>query len=391
MRNGPQVALALYLPRLRMKAENRVVTLPARAKINRDGHEYISRTAMAKQLAELLGYAYAGDYDPDQRGTGHVYFVPQETLLHDEAIRLGIHGESDLFGGVVPDPVVATKAITHATVSLGAQAPAMWLHQLAYTLRDVVLPGYSAFSVADLRRAGNLLLRGGHVRIKTARGIGGTGQRVVADEAELEAAIETLDAEELRLHGVVVEQNIGLSQTYSVGELNVAGIRIAYYGSQRVTRNHHGHDVYGGSDLRVIRGRITDILALNLPSTLRLAVRQAAAYDAAITAAFPRFFASRRNYDVLQGLDPGGRFVSGVLEQSWRIGGASPAEIAALEAFKADPQLQVANASVREIYTAAVPLPAHAQIIFHGVDEHVGWLLKYCLLETGDYSVRIAA
>src|SRR5438552_12597150 len=125
-----QLRLALYLRCPRMKAENRVVTLPAQTNVNRDGHEYISCAAMAKKLAALLGYAFAGDYAPDQRRHGHVYFVPQETLLHDDATHLGIHGEADLFGGVVPDHVVATKAITHAIVSRGACAPATWLHQL---------------------------------------------------------------------------------------------------------------------------------------------------------------------------------------------------------------------------------------------------------------------
>ena len=46
-----------------------------------------------------------------------------------------------------------------------------------------------------------------------------------------------------------------------------------------------------------------------------------------------RFFASRRNYDVVAGLDARGQRRCGVLEQSWRVGGASPAELVALAAF----------------------------------------------------------
>ena len=368
-----------------MSDENIVVTLPAPG--SRPGHERTARTAMAKQLATLLGYTFAGDYDPQQPHSGHIYFVPQHTLLREQSHALGIDNEGDLYGGVVPDYFVATKAITHAAIDADAHVPDAWSHHLAEHLRGVVLPGYSAFSAADLRRAALRLLRQGRVRIKGARGIGGSGQWAVGDEPELDDVIEQLDAGELHEHGAVVEQNYELAQTCSVGEVHAAGIHIAYHGLQRVTRNHQGHDVYGGSDLHIVRGGLHDLLQLELPSDVKLAVRQAADYDAAVTKAFPQFFASRRNYDVLQGLDRDGHFVSGVLEQSWRIGGASPAEIAAIEAFKSEPDLHSANASIREIYSAAAPLPPHAHVLYHGVDEHAGWLLKYSVIERGNDAV----
>src|SRR3712207_8788490 len=41
---------------------------------------------------------------------GRVYFVPSCTLIGlEQARQLGITGEDDLFGGVVPYPFVATK------------------------------------------------------------------------------------------------------------------------------------------------------------------------------------------------------------------------------------------------------------------------------------------
>jgi len=365
-----------------MNTENCVVTLPAPG--SRPGHEQVARTAMAKQLATLLGYNFAGDYDPQQHRSGHIYFVPQHTLLREQSEQLGIRNEDDLYGGVVPDYFVATKAITHASIDPDAHVPEAWSHHLAEHLRGVVLPGYSAFSAADLRRAALNLLRQGRVRIKGARGIGGSGQWLVGHETDLDEVIEQLDAGELHEHGVVVEQNYELAQTYSIGEVAVAGLRIAYYGLQCVTRNHRGHDVYGGSDLHIVRGQLADLLRLDVPANVKVAVRQAAAYDSAVSQAFPQFFASRRNYDVLQGLDRDGHFVSGVLEQSWRIGGASPAEIAAIEAFKSDPAMHRANASIREVYSAAAPVPPHAHVLYHGIDEHAGWLLKYSVIEPGD-------
>ncbi len=108
---------------------------------------------------------------------------------------------------------------------------------------------------------------------------------------------------------------------------------------------------------------------------------QARAYDAAVAECFPEMFASRRNYDVVQGLDAAGRRRSGVLEQSWRIGGASGAEIAALEAFRADPALRAVRAATVEVYGEGSAPPPHATVYFRGTDERVGFITKYTLVE----------
>ena len=102
------------------------------------------------------------------------------------------------------------------------------------------------------------------------------------------------------------------------------------------------------------------------------------------TASVPRLYASRCNYDIAQGRDERGHWRSGVLEQSWRVGGASGAEIAALEAFHADPTLNVVRASTVELYGHDVELPDNVVIYFHGHDEKVGPILKYARLE--DYA-----
>jgi hypothetical protein len=88
-------------------------------------------------------------------------------------------------------------------------------------------------------------------------------------------------------------------------------------------------------------------------------------------------FASRRNYDVVQGLDAAGRRRSGVLEQSWRVGGASGAEIVALEAFRAGPAPRAVRASTVEIYGEGAPPPPGATVCFRGADERVGHITKY--------------
>ena len=129
------------------------------------------------------------------------------------------------------------------------------------------------------------------------------------------------------------------------------------------------------------RGDFDALLALDLAEDARLAIAQARAYDDAAHACFPGFFASRRNYDVAQGVDARGRRRSGVLEQSWRLGGASGAEIAALEAFRADPSLRSVQAASHEIYGECPALPANSTVYFRGIDPHVGAVTKYALAE----------
>ncbi len=346
----------------------------------RSGHELASRTAMARRLAALLGYAFAGEYDAAAAYTGHVYFVPRRTLLGDAAARLGIRGERDLFGGVVPDPFVANKSITHGVVDADAQVPPGWSHALERRLIGVVLPGYSAFRADDARRAGRRLLEHARVRIKPAHQLGGNDQSVVGDGDALDAAIDALDARELAEHGVVLEENIESPTTYSVGEVHVGDLRIAYHGTQHTTPDVRGRDVYGGSDLRIVRGTLADLLRLDLGPGVRRAVEQAAAYDRAVAEEYPGFFASRRNYDVVQGADRSGEALSGVLEQSWRIGGASPAEIAALEAFRADPALRAVRASTHESHAPVEPPPG-ADVYYRGAGADDGPMLKYSLIE----------
>jgi hypothetical protein len=109
---------------------------------------------------------------------------------------------------------------------------------------------------------------------------------------------------------------------------------------------------------------------------VRHAVAQARAYDAA-TALYPDFAASRRNYDVGQGRDADGRWRSGVFEASWRAGGASTAEIAALQTFLADESAGVVHAGCVEVFARGCTAPAGATVQFDGDDREMGPLLRY--------------
>jgi hypothetical protein len=362
----------------------RVVLLSRHASSAPPGHDRISREHAARRLADLLGYAYGGEYSGSDAGDGCRYFVPDDTLLAGDAERLGIRSERDVFGGVVPHAFVATKAITHGLVAADAQAPHGWSRMLADRLRKTVLHGFTAFSRSDALRAAADLLRRGPIRLKQVVGAGGTGQFVARDLDEFAAALGRLTDEELATHGAVVEQNLDDAQTFSIGQLHVGGRRIAYHGVQRSVRNHRGEHVYGGSDLAVVRGGIAELARSDLPALARRALARARRYDAAIADAYPGFFASRRNYDVACGRDADGRMRVGVLEQSWRFGGASMAEIAALQAFEQDPALRQVRVSTYEIYGEA-EVPPGAIVSFRGVDAKAGALTKYCTVEEHGY------
>lgn len=343
-----------------------------------DGHEHATLQALARRLAALNDWPWGGGQLSAHPGL-QPYLVPQHTLDAAEASALGVHGPDDLFGGVVPHAFVATKLVSHPVLGREAGAPAGWCHALAARLEGTVLPGWSVFDAGDARRAYRRLRPLGPVRLKLARGIGGGGQWLLHDEAGLESALSGLPGGELESHGASLEQHLKDAVTYSIGTASCGRFRIAYTGTQRTTRNHGGQEAYGGSTLTVVRGGLDALAALRFPLPVLRALEQVRQYDAAMNAAFPGFFASRRNYDVIGGRCTGGLRHSGVLEQSWRLGGASPAEILAMEAFDADRSLQVVRVSCHESYGGRPP--ADAVVHYAGTDPCLGALVKYALVE----------
>ncbi|WP_295537915.1 DUF3182 family protein [uncultured Pseudacidovorax sp.] len=344
-------------------------------------HERAARLDFARRLAALKGLRFSGDFDPHQPVAGPQYVVPNDTLTSvAEAQAAGIQGPHDLFGGVVPHPFVATKAITHPLVAGDAVQPDGWSHDFHAQCADAVLHGYTAFDLGDARRAGRLVLARGPVRLKPVRGTAGRGQTVAGDAEALDVQLEAIGAAAIAADGVVLEENLRHPDTVSVGQVIVGSLVLSYYGHQRLTRDNQGEAVYGGSALTLVRGGL-DVLMDQpfLPDALRLAVAQARSYHAAVERSYAGFFASRINYDVAQGMDAHGQWRSGVLEQSWRLGGATSAEIAALERFHADPALQRLRAVSGECYGDEEP-PAGAHIYYRDTDPVVGPITRYALI-----------
>ena len=363
-------------------ARGGVVTLTAERHSYDSDHENATRAGVARRLTGLLGTAFLGEYDSARHGaTPHLYFVPSNTLVAAHATQaLGIGDERDLFGGVVPQAFVATKAIAHSLLDPGAACPPGWNGTFGERVKQAVLDGFSTFSIEDARRAGTLLLvRCGAVRVKPTRATGGRGQFVVATPDALTRCLDALGAPHIARHGLVLEENLGATATYSVGQVIVGDTVASYHGVQRLTADHAGEQVYGGSDLTVVRGGFDALLALPLRPEVRLAVEQARLFHRAVVEGFAGFFASRINYDVVRGTDAAGGWRSGVLEQSWRLGGATGAEIAALELFRDRPDCARADASSVEVYGDREPPPG-AAVYFRGIDRQVGPLVKYSLI-----------
>jgi hypothetical protein len=67
---------------------------------------------------------------------------------------------------------------------------------------------------------------------------------------------------------------------------------------------------------------------------------------------------------------------AGVLEQSWRTGGASIAELAALRFLDQQPEAREVHAYTRERYGAPDEEPPRADLVYRGEDSAVGHITK---------------
>jgi hypothetical protein len=344
-------------------------------------HHKIVLDLGAKAIAKMMGYDFGGQYAAACDYASPLFFVPDDTVLLDEATYLGIRSPNDLYGGVVPYLFVKTKAISHGLVDHHAERPLGWSTAFAEEVRESVLPGYTVFSNRDARVAARRMFTRGPIRLKKPLSASGRDQTVVTTWNELDAVLEKIAADEMAIYGLVLEENLRQVRTLSIGEVAVGSLRISYHGTQRTVRDNEGRPVYGGSDLVCVRGGWEVLGGLPMSPEVRTAVVAARRYDEA-TAEFRGFTASRRNYDVGQGIGADGRPRSGVLEASWRVGGASSAELAALAAFARDPSLQIVGASHVEEYGSGRQAPADAIIDYQGDDPEAGPLLRYTMVKS---------
>ena len=347
-------------------------------------HEVETNRALARWLAQILGLKYGGSYDPELHNGRDLYLLPTQTLVGVAAARqLGVKGPEDLWGGYVDHDFICTKAISHGLRNKDAHAPQGWSPLFSERVRSVVLDGLSVFSMDDARPAAEHLLYSGPIRIKPIHACAGRGQEVIKSLDQFDAILARPEAKALFTEGVVLEQDLDQVITHSVGQSFIGDTVLSYCGDQYLTEDGQGEQVYGGSNLLVVRGHYDDLLELEIPDDVQLAIRQAQVFDRAADEAYPGFYASRRNYDIAQGVDSNGKPRSGVLEQSWRMGGASSAEVAALQSFVNDPGMRAIRVSSVETYTDQ-PLPADAIEVYRGPAQNSDFLLKYVTVKSYD-------
>lgn len=347
-------------------------------------HEQAAHAHFARELAQLKKITYRGAYSAEEAGDGLSYVLPNATIVLDDPKRDAcltrsrrpvVNDLHDLYGGVVPHAFVATKAISHGLHGAAGARPEGWSESLGQAIRPMTLRGYTVFCGADALRAGQDMLALGPVRVKAVGATGGKGQWVAHSRSELKRCLAEIDQQGMLEQGVVLEENLEQCITLSVGQVTVAGHVISYHGTQYTTPDNTGGQAYGGSDLCVVRGGFNELLALDLTPAQRLAIDQARRYHGAVEAAYPTFFASRVNYDVAQGVATDG-WRSGVLEQSWRIGGATSAEVAALVEFDRSPDCTAIWVSSGERYGGAA-LPPGASVYFDGEDSLAGPITRF--------------
>ena len=125
-------------------------------------HEKATRRNFSQRLSHLKGYDFAGEYEPARSRDHPLYFAPSDTVPDAQtAHALGIADVHGLFGGVVPHPFVATKAITHGLAGGVAARPAAWAPAFAQRVSSAVLKGFSSFSHEDAQWTGRCLMRAG--------------------------------------------------------------------------------------------------------------------------------------------------------------------------------------------------------------------------------------
>jgi len=343
-------------------------------------HKLVTLANLGSKIAELKGCAFL-DAGSVAFGTmADCYYVPIDTIALEACggceVSFTCH---DLFGGLVPHAFMATKVITHPLVADPSHMPENWRHEFCAGVGEIVLNGFSVFTTKDLIRAAEDLLARGPVRIKPAQADGGHGQRVIADRVALHGFIDRLEPE-LLAGGYVVEENMQEVRTYSVGQVVLDEIRISYFGTQRMTTDNYNRPAYGGTRFCAVPGGWSDLTGWLKDHAARRIIEAGRRYDD-MAGEILNLVASRKNYDVLVGTDSRGKRKIGVLEQSWRWGGASSAEILAVAAFRENPSLAAVQASSHEVFGRTEPAVAADLICFAGEDPEEGPMTKYAKLE----------
>lgn len=322
-------------------------------------NEYVAKRngLIARQSARLLGGRVCAL--SESKGYDR-YFIPSKILDYAEAAKLVIKTEADLLGSVVEAGLHTQKTIFHPLVAPRAARAHYYSEQFAQRVHDAVLPGFSVFSRDDAMDAAQRLAHQGYqVRLKDPTKNDSQGQYLIQSDAQLSAALATF-THDVAKHGAVLEANLNHPNELIVGQLFHGGDFYSYYG-RKFEQTVAGRRIYGGTRLTMIRGGIRALYA-RTNGDLHTAVGQAATVYEAYSCFNP--ILSRINLDVLQGYSPDGQFLSGVIDQSLRVAGATPAELLAIEALIVDPSRSEVSAQSTVLHNPVDHVPANGEEYF---------------------------
>ncbi|HMI09520.1 MAG TPA: DUF3182 family protein [Candidatus Saccharimonadales bacterium] len=319
----------------------------------------VSVGAVARRIAGLLG----GEMR-ETEGTGNkAYHVPFAAVHAELATARGIAGTGDLYGGVVREHQHADKAILHLLPSVGAAHPTWYSPRFAECVRDVVLPGYTAFTYEDVVDAFNLMRGDGFsVRLKDPANTGGLGQHLVHSSEQLAATMADYTGK-LSKTGIVLEADLHGHATVTIGYIDIAGVIYTWYG-RPYDVDHEGMTRFGGNELTVVRGSLRELREHSVNPYDRLAIDQAKcvfdAYSLLGTTV------SRATLDAVQGTACDGTFMSGITDPSLRPSASSAAEIRAIEALVANPGAAMAKTRLHYDYEKrAARTPSQELFVSH--------------------------
>lgn len=337
---------------------------------------------MGRELAQLLDLSrvYLAYEDQIKPAPADTYYLPLYTLSLAQAQQLGISNAAQLYGGVVPYDFLAHKAVAHPLPHADMERPEGWDNDLPLSLRHYVLPGYSTFSASDALHTMSLLDQEGQagIRVKLVKSNAGKDQKVIYSRQDLEELLSLPTWKEQLKHGLVLEENLLDSQTFSIGQTQIGEQLFSYVGTQHQTNNLMQESVYGGTTLLLVRGGFQQLFKLSGMERIQHLVEITLNYENSISRAFPQLYASRRNYDVIVGKNARGHHKAGVLEHSWRFGGASIAEILAMRTLQDHPELDHAHAWTRERYVDNASSVKNSSHLYSLHKETNSYLARFC-------------
>lgn len=339
-------------------------------------HNVASVEALAARLSSLTGRQLLPTLQAFDESDG-TFFIPTFALVRQDG-----HPEMSIdsfYGGIVHHGFMTTKLVTHPHWRDDDDLPEGWVGNFAACLQDCVLPGFSVFSHGHALDAAGALLKKHKVRFKNPYASGGKDQTVIETVRALDGFLETVSDREIA-NGLVVEEDVENSTTYSVGQVQIENHIGSYLGRQYTSHDEDGSKVYAGSRLRVVRGGWDALLHQVQSPVARRIVENARRYDEAALQHLG-LVASRRNYDVLVGPITENGVRCGVLEQSWRVGGASPAEVLALEKLAQDETVTAVQAVLRESYGQPSTFNEDDFVVYVGDDDFGRPLHKYARIE----------